>query len=89
MFIAQEILGQLGNIHLHLAAGLKTKSREAWMRDCSFKFRKPIRDPDDIRVEMKAVAMKRVGEALYASWTARIIDCRGGLFTSEFRGVLR
>lgn len=89
MFVAQEILGQLCNIYLHLAAGLKTKSRESWMRECSFKYRNVIRDPEDIRVEMKVVGLRKLGDALYGAVDCRMTDDRGGLFTSSIKGVLR
>jgi hypothetical protein len=44
IFCSQEILSQLANIYLHVAAGLKTKSRESWMRECKFTYRNVIHD---------------------------------------------
>lgn len=89
MFIAQEILGQMSNIYLHLAAGFKTKRRESWIRECSFKYRNVIRDPNDIRVEMKAVAIKKLGDSQYGSVACRITDSQGGEFTCTIKGLLR
>ena len=89
MFIAQEILGQMSNIYLHLAAGLRTKRRESWMRECSFKYRNVIRDPNDIRVEMKVLVSKKVGDAQYGSVECRMTDSQDGEFTCAIKGVLR
>ena len=89
MFIAQEILGQMSNIYLHLAAGLRTKRRESWMRECSFKYRNVIRDPNDIRAEMKVLATKKIGDSQYGSVECRMTDSQDGEFTCSIKGVLR
>lgn len=89
IFCAQEILGQLANIYLHVAAGLTVKSREAWMRECTITYRNVIRDRENIRVEMDVFNQKWVGDTLLALGDCRIFDSKGGLFTVRLKGILR
>lgn len=89
IFSTQEFLAQLANIYLHLAAGYETKCRETWMRQSDIRSRKVIRDPENIRVEMEFVGLKRVGDALSALARCRIYDDQGGLFTARLKGLLR
>jgi len=89
IFCAQEILSQLANIYLHVAAGLKTKSRESWMRECTFTYRNVIRDGENIRVEMDFYRQKWMGGTLIARANCRLTDSTGGLFEAHLNGMLR
>jgi hypothetical protein len=89
IFCSQEILSQLANIYLHVAAGLKVKSRETWMRDCRFTYRKVIRDGENIKVEMDVVRRRWVGESLLVRINCRMSDDQGGLFTASMKGMMR
>jgi len=89
IFCTQEILAQLANIYLHVAAGLKVKSRETWMRDCRFTYRKVIRNGENIKVEMDIVRQRWVGESLLVRINCRITDGEGGLFTASMKGMMR
>lgn len=89
IFSAQEILGQLANILLHLLAGYETKTRESWMRECSITYRQVIRDPENIHVDMEIVSQKNLGDALAGIVNCRVHDDQGGLFTARLKGLLR
>jgi len=89
IFCTQEILSQLANIYLHVAAGLKTKSRESWMRECSFNYRNVIRDGENIRIEMDFFKQKWVGDTLLAWADCRMTDSQDGLFIARLKGLLR
>jgi hypothetical protein len=89
IFCTQEILSQLANIYLHVAAGLKVKSRETWMRDCRFTYRNVIRDGENIKVEMDIARQRWVGESLLVRINCRMTDSEGGLFTASMKGMLR
>lgn len=89
IFSTQEFLAQLSNIYLHLAAGYSTKERETWMSESSIVTKAPIRNPDNISVEMLFSQMKRLRGALFAKATCRVSDAAGGLFTAELKGMLR
>ncbi len=89
IFCTQEIISQLANIYLHVAAGLKVKCRESWMRECSFNYRKVIRDGENIKVEMDFVRQKWVAETLLVRVKCRMTDSDGGLFTARLKGMLR
>ena len=89
IFCSQEILSQLANIYLHVAAGLKTKSRESWMRECTFTYRNVIRDGENIRVEMDFYRQKWMGGTLIARAKCRLTDSKGGLFEAHLNGMLR
>jgi hypothetical protein len=89
IFSTQEFLAQLANIYLHVAAGYETKCRETWMRQSDIISRSTIRDPDNIRVDMEFVGLKRLGETLATLVNCRVYDDRGGLFTARLKGLLR
>lgn len=89
IFVTQEIISQLANIYMHVAAGLKTKSRESWMRECSFIYRKVIRDGENIQVEMDFVKQKWLAETLLVRVNCRMTDSSGGLFTAKLKGLLK
>ena len=89
IFCTQEILSQLANIYLHVAAGLKVKSRESWMRECRFTYRNVIREGENIKVEMDFFNQKWVGETLIAWANCRMVDSKDGLFTARLKGLLR
>ena len=89
IFCTQEILSQLANIYLHLAAGLKTKSRESWMRECSFNYRNVIRDGENISIEMDFFKQKWVGGTLLAWADCQMKDGQDGLFIARLKGLLR
>ena len=89
IFVTQEILSQLANIYLHVAAGLKVKSRETWMRDCRFTYRKVIRDGENIKVEMDFVRQRWVGDSLLVRINCRMTDGEDGLFTASMKGMMR
>ena len=89
IFCTQEILSQLANIYLHVAAGLETKCRESWMRECSFNYRNVIRDGENIRIEMDFHKQKWVGDTLLAWADCRMTDSKDGLFIARLKGLLR
>lgn len=89
IFSTQEFLAQLANIYLHLAAGLDTKCRETWMRQSDITSRTTIRDPENIRVDMEYVGLRRLGDTLAAIANCRVYDDQGGLFTARLKGLLR
>jgi hypothetical protein len=89
IFCTQEIISQLANIYLHVAAGLTSKSRESWMRECKFNYRNVIRTTENIQVEMNFVSQKWIGDTLAALAQCRMYDDNGGLFTARLKGMLR
>lgn len=88
IFSVQEFLAQLSNIYLHLVAGAPEKQRETWMRECSIKTHRSIRDQDRIFVEMNFVNVRQLSGTVYAQATARVFDEAGGLFTAKLKGML-
>jgi hypothetical protein len=89
IFATQEILGQLANIFLHVAGGLKVKTRESWMRECSFKYKNVIRSSQNINVEMICTTLKPLGDSLFGICDCKVTDDQGGLFVAQVKGVLR
>lgn len=89
IFSTQEFLAQLANIYLHVAAGLKTKCRETWMRECTITSRKAIRDPERIFAEMDFFSLKKIQDSLVSMARCRVYDDQGGLFTARIKGLLR
>ena len=89
IFSTQEILAQLANIYLHIAAGYKVKSKETWMRESAITSRSVIRDSDNIMVEMDFIGLKRMGDSLVSMARCRVFDDQGGLFTARLKGLLR
>ena len=89
IFSTQEILAQLANIYLHVAAGYTIKCRETWMRECTITYRSVIRNPEDIRVEMNFIGQKKVADSLIVMVKCRVFDDQGGLFTAKLKGLIR
>lgn len=89
IFSTQEFLAQLSNIYLHLLAGYRTKERETWMSESSIAAKSPIRNPENISVEMEFFSVKRLRESIFAKAKCRVFDAAGGLFTAELKGMLR
>ena len=89
IFSTQEVLSQLANIYMHVAAGLKVKSRESWMRKCSVTCRSAIRDWENIEIEMDFFKQKWANDTLLTRVNCKIVDSQGGLFTASLKGMLR
>lgn len=74
-----EIVAQLRIIHIHLFLGLDKKSKEIWFVKGSEKCIRPIRDPENILVEMTSDFVSQ-GEKHLVKMKALITDPTGGRF---------
>ena len=88
IFSTLEFLSQLIVIYFHVWAGLHKKTREVWMIDSRIHCKRSIRDPDDIRVSMEFMRMRKVGERIYATAIARVYDNKDGLFDAHLKAFL-
>ena len=59
------------------------------MRECTFTYRKAIRDGENIRVEMDFYRQKWTGGTLIVRAKCRLTDSKGGLFEAHLNGMLR
>jgi hypothetical protein len=75
-----EIVAQLRIIHIHLHLGLKKKSKEIWFLKGSEKCITPIRDPQNIIVDLKS-NFKQYKEKHIVEMKATISDKTGGKFS--------
>lgn len=74
-----EIVAQLRIIHIHLFLGLDKKSKEIWFVKGSEKCIRPIRDPNQILVEMTSDFVQQ-GEKHLVKMKATVSDPLGGRF---------
>lgn len=74
-----EIVAQLRIIHIHLFLGLNQKSREIWFIKGSEKCVRPIRNSDEIFIEMNSDFINQ-GEKCLVKMKAKVTDALGGLF---------
>ena len=88
-FCSLEILSQLANILLHVVAGHTEKCCETWVRECTFTYRNPIRNGENIQIEMKAFNARIIGEKLIGWTKCKVFDDQGGLFEAQLKGMLR
>ena len=86
-FSAFEMAFQLGVIYLHLLAGLEKKCREVWMLESSLACRQAVRDPENIRIEMTASSMRKIGDGLLVVLTAELTD-GVGVFTFSIKFLM-
>lgn len=76
---ALEMVSQLTIVYLHHKAGLTEKSREVWVSESRNRFVRPIRNPDDIRLDMKVRKLRERGGSLFCEADYRVTDEQGGL----------
>jgi hypothetical protein len=88
IFSTLEFLSQLMIIYAHDWAGLPKKLREGWMVESIARAVRQIRNPDDIRVEMKVRQMRKRGENLICIADFRVTDDADGLFEVSLKGFL-
>lgn len=74
-----EIVAQLRIIHIHLFLGLEQKSKEIWFVKGAEKCVAPIRDPDNIVVEMNSDFLRQ-GDKYLVKMKALVSDPLGGRF---------
>jgi hypothetical protein len=80
-----EMIAQMMVIYLHYQANYQYKTREIWVSSISSKFVKPISDPNNINIKMKAIKLLRKGENLICDASCEVTGSSGGLFKSEGR----
>ena len=84
-FTATEMIGQLLVIYLHHRAGLTFKAREVWVSKVTNKFIKPIKDPENISIVLKAKKLHQRKAATICDFECEIKGLSGGLFQSNGR----
>lgn len=89
IFTAQEVCVELSVFWMHQRLGLRRKSGEAWMRECSCRIRHPIRAVRDLQVAMTSEQFRVVRGTAYLRVACQITDRHGGLFLLEQRGGLQ
>ena len=82
-----EFLSQIMTIHGHVWANLKEKTREGWIVESSTRNTKPIRDPDNIQVEMTVASIRKMGEAYYSIANFHVTDKFGGDFHVRLKAI--
>lgn len=87
VFTALEIASQLHIIYAHAWAGLRTKTREGWMIDCSCQPKVPVRDPQQMFIHMQVQNMRRLRENLFCQASYQIRDDAGGLFELSIKAI--
>jgi hypothetical protein len=85
---ALEFLSQLQIIYMHVWAGLAEKTQEAWMAECRMRAHRPLRNPNRMRAEMRAVSMRRRGQACYCIAEHTLTDDQGGLFEVWIKALM-
>lgn len=88
IFSTLEFLSELMIIYGHAWAGLHSKIREAWMLESSTKSIRAVRNPDQIKVEMKVTAIKKLGDNIICIADYSVTDDQGGLFEVRLKGFL-
>ena len=84
---ALEFLSQLMVIFVHVWAGYTEKTKEGWMLESSMAYRRAIRDPQNIEVQMKITSVRKVGESILITTKSQITDS-DGLFEATMKGLL-
>nr|WP_137006823.1 hypothetical protein [Synechococcus sp. UW106] len=88
IFTAQEACAELLIYWVCLKAGLERKPGEAWVKEFSSKFFKPIRDFEGVRIHLN-VKKSRLGvNLLVAVGSFEVVGPNGGLFTVELKGMI-
>ena len=88
IFTAQEACSELLIYWICLKAGLERKPGEAWVKEFSSKFFKPIRNFKGIKIHLN-VKKSRVGaNLLVAVGSFKIVGSSGGLFEVELKGMM-
>jgi acyl-coenzyme A thioesterase PaaI-like protein len=77
---ALEMVSQLTIVYLHYKAGLTEKSREVWVSESRNRFVRPVRNPDDIRLEMTVKKLREHGGSLFCEADYRVTDEQDGLY---------
>ena len=88
IFTTQEACVELLVFWICQKACIQSKPGEAWMKEMSSSCSTPIRDSQDIRIELD-VKKSRVGNGfLYAVGCFKIEGPNGGLFNVELKGLM-
>lgn len=82
-----EFLSQLTIIMSHVWAGLEKKTSECWMIESSINCKKAIRDPENIKVEMKIEAVRQVNCKILITTHSKVTD-KEGLFEGVIKGLV-
>ena len=88
IFSTLEFLSELMIIYAHAWAGLQKKTKEGWMLESSTKSIRAVRNPDQIKVEMKVTAIKKLGDNIICIADYSVTDDQGGLFEVRLKGFL-
>lgn len=88
IFSTLEFLSQLKVIYVHLWDGLTEKTREGWMVDSQVSCKEAIRDPENIKVEMRFEKIRKVGEKVYSIAHCVVSDPQGGCFEARLKTLL-
>lgn len=88
IFSTLEFLSELMIIYAHAWAGLQKKTKEGWMLESSTKSIRAVRNPDQIKVEMKIAAIKKLGDNIICIADYSVTDDQGGLFEVRLKGFL-
>lgn len=87
VFTALEIVSQLHIIYAHAWAGLREKTREGWMIECSNRISAPVRNAGRMEVDMNVSRMRKLGDNLFCIADYRITDDTGGLFELRIKAL--
>lgn len=87
VFTALEIASQVHIIYAHTWAGLREKTREGWMIECSNRISTPIRNARKMDVEMNVSSIRKLRENLFCIANYRITDDTGGLFELRIKAL--
>lgn len=88
IFTAQEACSELLIYWICVKAGLERKPGEAWVKEFSSKFCKPIRDFEGIRIQLHVIKSRVGVNLLVAVGSFKIVGPNGGLFSIELKGMM-
>lgn len=88
IFSTMEFLSQLMIIYMHVCAGLQEKTREVWMAKAQSRCIRPIRNAQEIRIEMTAKRMRRYAGKLHVEGRFTVTDAADGLMLVTLSGTM-
>jgi hypothetical protein len=88
VFAAIEFIAQLQIIFMHHWAGMSKKTREVWILESNFKALSPIKQAENIKVEIKIEKIKMIGDKIFCCATNHVTDKTGGHFKVWTKSIM-
>jgi hypothetical protein len=85
---AMEIVSQLQIVYMHAWAGLTVKTQEVWMIENHMRTIRPIKNRNDIQIEMKLEKMRKKNNIYFCTASHRVTDNQNGLFEIWIKALM-